>query len=132
MLKAEVKLGAVYIARVSGKLVEVKIIDVLYNQGPKRNLTRWLAKNLSTGREVMIKSAAKLRLKTTSRYTTITPAQQAALACPDNPGTGQTYHCKSLTCPIHGERNQQYAAIAAKPATPPQSAESAYYNHNLR
>ncbi len=77
--KADVQVGVVYIARVSGKLVEVKIMDVLHNQGPKRNMTRWLAKNLSTGREIVIKSAAKLRLKTTSRYTTITPAVAADL-----------------------------------------------------
>ncbi len=25
--------------------------------------------------------------------------------CPDNPGTGDIYHCKSHDCPVHGERN---------------------------
>ncbi len=27
--------------------------------------------------------------------------------CSDDPGTGEIYHCNSLDCPVHGQRNIQ-------------------------
>ena len=54
MKKAEVKIGGVYIAKVSEKLVPVRIIGFSVYGG-------WEGLNTTTGREVRIKSAAKLR-----------------------------------------------------------------------
>jgi hypothetical protein len=52
--KADIELGAVYIAKVSGKLARVRIDDYIRDRG-------WIATNLDTRREVFIKSAQRLR-----------------------------------------------------------------------
>lgn len=54
MLKANVQIGKVYIAKVSGKLCRVRLARASEYGG-------WLAANLETGREIRIRSAAKLR-----------------------------------------------------------------------
>jgi len=54
MKKAEVEIGGKYHARVSGKLTVVQINCIGYRKG-------WNATNLTTGREVHIKSAQRLR-----------------------------------------------------------------------
>ena len=54
MLKANVQLGKVYIAKVSGKLCRVRLARASEYGG-------WMATNLETGREIRIRSAAKLR-----------------------------------------------------------------------
>ena len=55
-MKAEnVKVNSVYVAKVSGKLVNVKIIS-LSERG-----RGYVAENLSTGRRIYLKSAARLR-----------------------------------------------------------------------
>lgn len=72
MKLAEVKIGETYTARVSGVLVPVTILrettrttlgkfDYSANRWSRREKTGWIARNNSTGREVTIKSAAKLR-----------------------------------------------------------------------
>jgi len=52
--KNEVKLGGIYIAKVSGKLARVRIMLELYAGG-------WSAVNIETGRWIHVKSAARLR-----------------------------------------------------------------------
>ena len=54
MLKKDVELGKVYVAKISGKLAHVKLTEACSHGG-------WYATNLDTGREIRIKSAAKLR-----------------------------------------------------------------------
>lgn len=55
MRKHEIVTGAVYLAKISNKLTNVRIDgEALYSSG-------WDATNLATGRKVKIKSAAKLR-----------------------------------------------------------------------
>jgi hypothetical protein len=56
VLKKDVKLGSVYIAKVSNQLVPVQIVN-------PSSLGGWDARNLRTGRWIRIKSAAKLREK---------------------------------------------------------------------
>ena len=56
MKKSEVKVGSVYAAKVSDKLVEVRI------DGENRH-GGWSATNLATGKKVHIKSAQRLRGK---------------------------------------------------------------------
>lgn len=56
MRKRDVEPGATYTAKISGNLTEVRIIGVSPFGG-------WSALNLTTGRKVRIKSAAKLREK---------------------------------------------------------------------
>ena len=54
MKKADVKIGGVYAAKVSGNLVRVRIDrEVAYGKG-------WEGTNLATGRQVRIKTAARL------------------------------------------------------------------------
>jgi hypothetical protein len=54
MKKAEVQIGTTYIAKVSGVLTRVRITG----QSPYGG---WVGRNLATGREVRIRSAARLR-----------------------------------------------------------------------
>ena len=54
MKKNEVKVGHVYKAKVTGKVVPVEIVSANPNGG-------WEGKNLSTGKPVRIKSAQRLR-----------------------------------------------------------------------
>lgn len=62
MLKKEVEIGGVYKAKVSGVVTEVRIIaEKLSPSYMKQRRVQYRAINLSTGREVTIKSAAKLR-----------------------------------------------------------------------
>ena len=58
MLKKDVQVNGVYYAKVSGRRVKVKILadDVRGLNGK----TVWLAKNLTTGRNIHIKSAQRL------------------------------------------------------------------------
>ena len=56
MKKSEVKIGSVYIVKVSGRLCRVKII------GTRSDGRGWTGTNLETNREVRIKSATRLRL----------------------------------------------------------------------
>jgi hypothetical protein len=54
MLKADVVLKGVYVVKVSGKLVRVRVDRVCEFGG-------WYGTNLATGREIRIRTAAKLR-----------------------------------------------------------------------
>jgi len=54
MKKAQIKIGATYVAKVSGKIARVKIIGESVYGG-------WDAMNQDTGRTIRIKSAARLR-----------------------------------------------------------------------
>ncbi|MFA6168528.1 MAG: hypothetical protein WC700_18025 [Gemmatimonadaceae bacterium] len=54
MKKTEIEIGQVYLAKVSGEVQRVKITGVCTYGG-------WLARNLATGREIRIKTAARLR-----------------------------------------------------------------------
>lgn len=55
MKKANVVLGGKYVVKVSGKLVTVRLDREHYNGG-------WIGTNLSTGREVRVRTAARLRM----------------------------------------------------------------------
>lgn len=54
MRKTEVEIGAVYLAKVSGKLVEVRIES-------KCEFGGWYGKNIVTGRVIRLRSAMRLR-----------------------------------------------------------------------
>ena len=54
MKKADVRLGGVYLAKVSGRLTRVR----LDRESPYGG---WKATNLATGREVDVRTAARLR-----------------------------------------------------------------------
>ena len=54
MKKAEIGLNHVYEAKVAGKLAPVRIVEAHPNGG-------WIGRNERTGREVRIRSAARLR-----------------------------------------------------------------------
>ena len=56
MKKKDVKVGGVYVAKVSGKVVDVRIDSEHQNGG-------WTATNLATKKQVRIKSAQRLRGK---------------------------------------------------------------------
>lgn len=63
MKRADVVIGGVYIARVSDRLVPVRIDAPHQRVGyfGGRTVNHWDATNLSTGRKIEIRSAAKLR-----------------------------------------------------------------------
>lgn len=54
MKKADVRIGSTYRARVSGKITDIRIDSPSQFGG-------WHATNLQTGREVRVKTAARLR-----------------------------------------------------------------------
>jgi hypothetical protein len=58
MKQVDVHTGGVYVAKVSGKLTKVRLDEECWF-GTRRS--GWLATNLATGRQVHIRSAAKLR-----------------------------------------------------------------------
>jgi len=62
MLKADVQIGSIYIARISGVLVPVRLDRPSPYGG-------WLATNMHSGRSIRIKSAAKLRRESTTSPT---------------------------------------------------------------
>lgn len=57
MKKKDVQIGKTYIAKVSNKLVPVKIL----RDAPYGFRGGWIALNTTTGREIHVKSAARLR-----------------------------------------------------------------------
>lgn len=63
MIKDQIEIGKVYIAKVSGRLCRVRVTSITKREGYGRTkaTTRYDATNLETGREITIKSAAKLR-----------------------------------------------------------------------
>jgi hypothetical protein len=61
MLISEVKIGGRYVARISGNLVIVSVVDSeKTDYRTLRNKTRFFCRNEKTGRDVVL-SAAKLR-----------------------------------------------------------------------
>jgi hypothetical protein len=68
MLKSEVQVGKVYVARINGRLTKVRIDAVVERQGytspnsyrQRPTVTHWAATNLTTNRRIELKSAAKL------------------------------------------------------------------------
>jgi hypothetical protein len=68
MKHAEVSVGTVYQAKVSGRLVNVRVTAILehatrLSSGRYRDDWRYRALNLATGRLLLIKSAQRLRLR---------------------------------------------------------------------
>lgn len=63
MKRAEVRVGGIYLAKISGRLVRVRLDDELRREGWRtgRKCNYWLTTNLDTGRNITIRSAAKLR-----------------------------------------------------------------------
>ena len=59
MKKNEVKIGANYIAKVSGQLAEISITG-------ESRFGGWDAVNVATGRQVRVKSAQRLRREVTT------------------------------------------------------------------
>jgi hypothetical protein len=63
MKKAEVEVGGVYLAKVSGVLTLVKIEEETRGKGLRTTRTWWRATNLKTKREITIRSAMRLRAR---------------------------------------------------------------------
>lgn len=64
MTSKDVEIGGIYVTKVSNQLTRVKITGTIDRRGygaNRRTSTHYLATNLATGRDVEIKSAAKLR-----------------------------------------------------------------------
>ena len=74
MRASQVKIGETYIARVSGNLVPIKVLEEVqsFTFSGKRK-TNFRCRNERTGREIVVKSAAKFRQQSN-------PALAAALA----------------------------------------------------
>lgn len=56
MLKKEIEIGKVYLAKISGRLSPVRILSFSHY-----NSRHWITENIRTKRQVVIRSAAKLR-----------------------------------------------------------------------
>lgn len=71
MLKAQVEVGKVYVMKVSGGLTRVRLDSVSPYGG-------WNGTNLKTGREVRIRTAAKLRYESAIAKSTLGLALEVA------------------------------------------------------
>lgn len=71
MKKTEVMIGEWYAAKVSGKIVPVRI------EGPSPH-GGWYGRNVETGREIRIKSAARLRCLIVGRPSAALPEDHPA------------------------------------------------------
>lgn len=60
MLAPDVVVGGVYVATVSGKRVYVKVTGTYDYRRGNGYWRGWIATNLSTGREIRLKTAARL------------------------------------------------------------------------
>lgn len=56
MLKKEIEIGKVYTAKISGKISPVRILSI-----SQYNPRHWVAENIRTKRQIIIRSAQKLR-----------------------------------------------------------------------
>jgi hypothetical protein len=61
MKKDDIVEGGTYTAKVSGRLVTVRIVRRVETFNGRRRGTAYVAINLSTGRELHLRSAARLR-----------------------------------------------------------------------
>lgn len=67
MKKNDIKVGGTYLAKVSNKLVTVRVDEIVFHGGIKArvaggtNFTRYHVTNLSTNRQITFRSAAKFR-----------------------------------------------------------------------
>lgn len=61
MTNDEIVIGGVFVAKISNKLVPVRIDRQINRFGLRSTRRGWQATNLATGRQVTIKSGAKLR-----------------------------------------------------------------------
>jgi hypothetical protein len=74
MKKSQVQVGETYIAKVSGTLTTIRILrDSPYGG--------WDAVNTKTGREVRVKTAARLRRPALTRSITPQEVEAATIAC---------------------------------------------------
>lgn len=66
MKKSEVRVGGVYLAKVSGKLTKVRVDSTHYtNQRGDRGTLVYHVTNLTTNRKTQFRSAAKFRQEVT-------------------------------------------------------------------
>jgi hypothetical protein len=62
MKPAEITLGSVYVAKVSGRLTRVRVDNIVERLSyGKRSQTHYLCTNLATGRPVTVRSCQRLR-----------------------------------------------------------------------
>ena len=64
MKKNEIKLGGIYVAKVSGKLTTVRVTDIYARMGygSSPDALAYTATNLATGRTTTFRSAQKFRV----------------------------------------------------------------------
>jgi hypothetical protein len=106
MKKQDVQVGSVYVAKVSGKMAKVQIVREHVQSSGRLG---WYGRNLATGREVFIRSAARLRHPATDGpKTSISSRRQQA-------DDAQ----KSLTLDNRAFAATQIAADAAAPISNP-------------
>lgn len=57
----EIKIGQFYLAKVSGKVVTVKVLRTVERFSGDRGRTHWVCKNMLTDREIEVKSCQRFR-----------------------------------------------------------------------
>lgn len=83
MKKSQIKIGGIYVAKVSNKLVNVRVnsieeSDSRFGYG-NRTTTRYGVTNLSTGRQLSFRSATKFRSLVGERHQSQTMTKQTSL-----------------------------------------------------
>lgn len=92
MKKADIAQGRVYVAKVSGHLARVRIVAESPYGG-------WIGRNEDTGRDVRIKSAARLRREYVV-ITAIPPAQKVERPANSCARCGQPVHDDRTHCDL--------------------------------
>lgn len=61
MKQDEIEVGRTYVMKVSGRLVDVTVLEVLPEGRAGRKRRQWVCRNLATGRKVLARSAQRFR-----------------------------------------------------------------------
>lgn len=74
----EIKIGQFYLAKVSGKVVTVKVVRTVERFNGDRGRTHYVCQNMLTGREIEVKSCQRFRGKAYSVDVVVKDAQTGA------------------------------------------------------
>lgn len=128
MKKAEIKVGGLYTARVSGRHVTVRVDAIDSVRSCEREMTYYRVTNMSTGRKTTFYSAAKFRAEVTTdqakkeyeqRTATVQTAEDQSVTDPTSFGLAARIAALPLVSTTPGRKltDEQYAIIQAAPTT---------------
>lgn len=122
MKATDIEIGGIYLAKVSGKLVRLRVEEIrwaIWALGKER--IGWICTNLDTGRQIVVRSPQRFRER-------VPQAKCVNLDCPNDVPYGcEGGYCPSCCNAIEDAENEQHAQLEeaeqAKIANLPASRE---------